>query len=468
MKRPVFWLAWVLVCCHAGLPLVEGVARHSLRAHVQADLADVEDIGGAAGRQHQPQPLRVRLHTVRARSEHHSLRSSLLQLSTGTATGEKAAAKAGNTLAAPQKPVPELLCGSIFVGLPPQEFQVAFDTGSANLILPSKECLSLACRSHHSYTGEYSAMAKHIARIDDLNASIPEDGSRETVQLLVGAGHLVGRLESDRVCLGEHEELCAQTGIVAATEMSDYPFSLLPYDGILGLGLPGLSLRKHFNLLGNLADEKAMELDRFGVWISEETDDEDSEIVFGSADQDRMALPTMLWKRLPRPQTGLWELDMDDVALNGKKKRICGKAGCRVAFDTGTSVLGGPTEFVEDLVAFLNLGGPSGECDFDDLPLLGFSFGDVTLNLEPRDYIKKQGAQCFHQFVKIDVPPPKGPIVLLGSPFFRRYYTVFDRETLSVGFTLSKHKMPVRQGESSQQSAARLIYQRGGDNTLDA
>lgn len=435
---------------------------------VAALVVDALSIGNDGSRSGRASPrasgqrLTVRLQRAHAVGARRSPRASLVQLSEGVAEGN-----VGSAVADARGPLPELLFGSLYVGLPPQEFKVAFDTGSGNLILPSKKCLSLACRSHKMYDGEMSAMSRDIARIDNISASLPQDGARETVRLLVGAGHLTGQLKSDRVCLGSLENLCAQTGIIDATEMSEYPFGVLPYDGIFGLGLPGSSLDKHFNLMGNLAEQGTLELDRFGVWFAVEGDDEDSEITFGATDESRMGSSTMLWKQLPRPESGLWELDLTDLEVRGARLNACG-GGCRAAFDTGTSVIGGPSDFVDALVS--RLGIADAECDMSSLPTIGFVLGDIVLRLEPSDYVKKPGAQCFHQFMKIDVPPPKGPIVLLGAPFFRRYYTAFDRVTLRLGFALSKHKVPARYGESSEDTAARLITQKGarGEDSIDA
>jgi len=343
--------------------------------------------------------------------------------------------------------------GQVIVGSPPQKFMVVFDTGSGNLLLPSKECVDEACTSHKRFDSALSATAMQVAYADQPNTPVAGDGSRDVVTITFGTGEMSGVYIRDNVCLGSGD-ICCKANFVAATEESDEPFSLVPFDGILGLSLPEMAEGPAFSVLDRLVESGVLDQSLFGVFFG--NDGETSEITFGSYKQDQMATE-LFWAPVTIP--GYWQVAMDDITLDNKNLGLCsGQHKCQVAVDTGTSLLAGPTEVVNALVEKLQV---ADDCsNLQSLPDLGFIVGDHILNLKPEDYVAETSDRCSVGLMSLDIPPPKGPLFIFGDPFLRKYYTVYDRQKMRVGFALAKHK-PQPHGAALLAMEARHRHQWG-------
>jgi hypothetical protein len=319
--------------------------------------------------------------------------------------------------------------GDIEVGSPKQRFSVVFDTGSGNLMLPSSFCRSNACTIHKRYERSRSQSAKDVNYDGTL---VNKGAARDQITVTFGTGEISGVFMEDDICIGSS---CTRGNFVAATDETDDPFSSFNFDGVLGLALDQMSQGENFNLMDRLIGNHNLKKPLFSVFLSD-SDSEQSEITFGDWKTEHMASP-LFWVPVSKP-TGYWQVQIKDITLNNNKLNLC--TDCQVAVDTGTSQLAGPSEIIEELSSKLDV---KSDCsNYDKLPDLGFVIGESILNLKPMDYVDRNdaGDSCEVGLMSLDVPPPNGPLFIFGDPFLRKFYTVYDRKNMKVGFATARHR----------------------------
>ncbi|XAR53802.1 Phytepsin [Bertholletia excelsa] len=419
--------------------------------------------------------------------------------------------------------------GEIGIGTPPQKFTVIFDTGSANLWVPSSKCyFSVPCFFHSKYkSSESSTYVKN----------------GKSAEIHYGSGAISGFFSGDNVEVGDL--VVKKQEFIEATKEPSVTFLVAKFDGILGLGFREISVGDAVPVWYNMVEQGLVQEPVFSFWLNRKTEEEEGgEIVFGGVDPNHFKGKHTY---VPVTQKGYWQFDMGDVLIGGKPTGYCG-GGCSAIADSGTSLLAGPTTVItminkaigasgvvsqeckavveqygqtildlllaeaqpqkicsqiglctfdgsrdvsmgiesvvdakngglssglqdamctacemtvvwmqnqlrqnqtqDRILNYVNelcgrLPSPMGESAVDcgslsSMPIVSFTIGGKVFDLTPEEYILKVGegaqAQCISGFTALDIPPPRGPLWILGDIFMGRYHTVFDYSNLRVGF----------------------------------
>lgn len=313
--------------------------------------------------------------------------------------------------------------GDIQIGTPPQSFKVIFDTGSSNLWVPSKKCpvSNLACKTHHKY--DSSTSSTYVA-----------NGTKFAIQY--GSGKLDGFLSQDTVTFGGLQ-VQKQT-FAEAIDEPGVTFLAAKFDGILGMAFSRISVDGVLPVWYNLVDQKLVTDNVFSFWLNRTAGPvSGGELVLGGTDPAHFAGPITY---VPVSRAAYWQFQMDKLELKGTS--FCDK--CQAIADTGTSLLVGPTDVVKKLNLMIGaIPAIKGEAIIDckkipTLPVITITINGVDFPLTGKQYVLEVTSQgqteCISGFLGMDIPPPAGPLWILGDVFIGAYTTVFDQGNLRVGF----------------------------------
>ncbi|GAB5583636.1 renin isoform X1 [Prionailurus iriomotensis] len=380
--------------------------------------------------------------------------------------------------------------GEIGIGTPPQTFKVIFDTGSANLWVPSTKCSPLytACEIHSLYDSSESS-------------SYMENGTAFTIHY--GSGKVKGFLSQDEV-----GGITVTQTFGEVTELPLIPFMLAKFDGILGMGFPAQAVGGVTPVFDHILSRGVLKEDVFSVYYSRQIPSKELKptppLRLASHGPDPPEHPVQIHIRhqptspnsppqaqqVPEttppthlfnlqqlkpknshllggevvlggsdPQyyqgnfhyvsvskTGSWQIKMKGVSV--RSATVVCEEGCMVVVDTGASYISGPTSSLRLLMETLGAKELSTNeyvvnCkQVPTLPDISFQLGGRAYTLTSADYVLKDpygnDGLCTLALHGLDVPPPTGPVWVLGASFIRKFYTEFDRHNNRIGFALAR------------------------------
>ncbi|KAI9830230.1 MAG: Vacuolar protease A [Sarea resinae] len=311
----------------------------------------------------------------------------------------------------------------IAIGTPPQEFKVVLDTGSSNLWVPSQECGSIACYLHTKYDSSASSTYK-------------KNGS--SFEIRYGSGSLSGFVSHDTVSIGDLK--IKHQDFAEATQEPGLAFAFGRFDGILGLGYDTISVNKIVPPFYSMLKEDLLDEPVFAFYLGDTNngDGDDSEAIFGGVDSSHY---TGKITKIPLRRKAYWEVDLDAITFGDATAELDNTG---VILDTGTSLIALPSTLAELLNKEMGAkksynGQYTVDCSKrDSLPDLTFTLTGHNFTITPYDYILEVQGSCISAFMGMDFPEPVGPLAILGDAFLRKWYSIYDLGSNSVGLAAAK------------------------------
>lgn len=309
--------------------------------------------------------------------------------------------------------------GPIAVGTQGQVLNVIFDTGSSNLWVPSKKCTN--CGVHPRYDSSKSSTYKANGTIFKIDYA---------------SGPVSGFLSVDSVTIGD---VTTQSNTFAEiTDVSGLglAYTLGKFDGILGMGYQSISVDNIPTIFQNMLAQKVIDQPVFAFYLSDDPT-VPGELDFGGIDPAHYTGDLIY---VPVASQNYWTINMDDLRINGKSFTTTRKA----IIDSGTSLLAGPVADVKQIAAAVGAHAfVKGEFLIDcgkiksGVPL-DIVLSGQTFTLQPADYIINEQGTCLLAMIGLDIPAPTGPLWILGDPWIRKFYSVFDFGQNRLGFAPAK------------------------------
>lgn len=312
--------------------------------------------------------------------------------------------------------------GPIAVGTPEQQFQVVYDTGSSNLWIPAKTC-GASCLLKPRY--DSSASSTYVANGTIFN-------------IMYGSGPVTGFESNDVVTLGDQkitDQVFAQVTNASGLGLA---FDIAPWDGIMGLAWPSISVTHATPVFFNLISQQPSMQKVFSIALPDASGT-DGVMDIGGIDTAHYTGDLV---NVSLTEETYWQSTFASLKI-GTDEII--STSTRMVVDSGTSLLVGPTAIVAQIATKIGAteimpGKYTVSClSVPYLPVVKFNVGGVEWALSGSDYvINDEDIECIVGIAGMDLPEPITGMWILGDVFMRKVFTVFDVENKQVRLAYMK------------------------------
>ncbi|KAG8939429.1 Type I transmembrane sorting receptor [Tulasnella sp. 424] len=311
------------------------------------------------------------------------------------------------------------------VGTPAQQTVIDFDTGSADLLVPTENCSG--CGTPLFNTAQSSTF----------------QASSTPFQIQYGDGsQAAGTLASDTVAVAGQT---VQNQVFAAITQESGDFSSGGiFAGLMGMGFPSLAESKATPFFFNLAQANALTSNLFSFFLAR-GDKTGSELCIGCTDSSKYTGNVNFYPLDASATQGVqvyWSIAASGITVNGQ----AATQGLSCVMDTGTTGVYVPTAFAQAIYSAIPgatpaPGQPDGTYAYpcgQAVPEIAFVFGGQSYAMDATDFnlgpLDQTGTLCMGAIMGIDQGVN---FATVGDAFLKNWYSVYDAGGNRVGLAKS-------------------------------
>ncbi|CAM9693853.1 unnamed protein product [Chrysoparadoxa australica] len=229
----------------------------------------------------------------------------------------------------------------IYLGTPPQQFNVLFDTGSADLWVYDS-----MCTGPDGTNDGIDCIFPGFNRA--ASSSLDTTNSREFKVAYADKSEMIGDIIRDTLHVAGMEVKDQKFASITLSEQT-FVCPGLPTHGILGMAFDSMVTWGGLTPFSELCHQGSISNAIFGVSLGEKWAGTGAHITLGGVDQDYYE-GCLTWLDLPDPQ--YWTFPITSVGLDGHPPLPCPEP-CTALTDTGTSYLTASVEVACELLIIM-------------------------------------------------------------------------------------------------------------------